>query len=331
MLRKRFLPFLRNDEHCDASWLNLKPLMRSPLLYLLRVLLVLTLLAPAGTLLGADQLRVQSGQTIKITVSGHPEFSERLVVRQDGTIEYPLLAGIPLDGLTATDVRDLLVPVLLRFESEPDVFVIISEERTIDFQVQGEVRMPQRFTAETPINVQQAITMAGGVTLSADQARINVLRIENDKRKILNIDLTSMFRRDTLELAPELEEGDVVIVPRQNEMFNVRIMGSVRLPGVQQYEPGQDLLDVIYRAGGPTEKGDLANVILVSQRGLRGQTTINLIKMLEEGHYQDVPVVFPGDVIIINDKSPWKTYTPYRELLVQLYYVLSVYVLLTRI
>ncbi len=48
---------------------------------------------------------IRPGNQLKITVSGHPEFTQEVIILEDGSCEYPLLAGVPLEGpLAASSV-----------------------------------------------------------------------------------------------------------------------------------------------------------------------------------------------------------------------------------
>ncbi len=270
------------------------------------VVLSLLLLAVTLPSSGAEKL-IKPGHTLKITVSGHPEFSQSVLVRKDGTTEYPLLAGIPVDGLTQGELRDLLMPVLLRFETEPEVFVIISETQLLKVQVQGEVNRPGRLEAESPLNIQQAVMLAGGATKEADLRYVHVLRLEDDRRIDLTYDLLAMFSQDTLELAPELKESDIIVVPGRRSEQMVHVLGMVRGPGSYIPNPGDNISDVIAQAGGFLNEADQHRVELISrQDGYQIRTRIDVMGMIGKGHYKELPLVLPGDMVIVPEIASWR-------------------------
>gem|GEM_PF-932443 len=277
---------------------------------LLAVLFIICLITPA-ILLSADRdiQRVRPGQVIKITVAGHPEFTTAVVVRQDGTTEYPLLVGIPLDGLSATDIRDLLIPLLMRYEREPDVFVIISELQVVKTQVFGAVENPGRIETEGPLNIQQLLRMAGGPTKDADVAKIRIIRTTLESRREQIIDLTAYFKGDTLAIAPDVLDGDVIIVPVTASKDMIRIIGAVNAPGLFVYQSDSNLLDFIYIAGGLESNADSKRIILISQQnGKVIQKKYNLQTILKSGNTRELPPLIPGDIVIVPQKERWREF-----------------------
>ena len=64
--------------------------------------------------LSAEQL-IAPGNVLNITVPGYPELSKSVVVRQDGMTDYPMLANIPIDGMTTSELKELLLTLLTRY------------------------------------------------------------------------------------------------------------------------------------------------------------------------------------------------------------------------
>ena len=263
--------------------------------------------------------QIRPGHLLKITVSGHPEFTAEVEVLNNGTIEYPLLSGIPLDGLTADDVKELLQSVLMRFELEPDIFVIISETEIIDFQVLGEVSRPARYEMEAPLNLQQAIVLAGKETDDGDLTNLRILRIENERRVEHTVNLNDYFVQDSLLLPPEVHNRDIIIIPRKMGKNLVRVTGSVTKPGLYAVRPGNNILDMLqqaqsnftgqmqYRAGSYYMVGDLKRVIHITYvNGKQVRNVVNIYKFIQQGNYQDIPNVSQGDIIIVPQEAEWR-------------------------
>ena len=251
--------------------------------------------------------RIRPGHILKITVSGHSEFSGEYRVLPDGTAEYPLLAGIPLDGLTADDLKELLRSVLLRFELEPDIFVIISEQMVIKFQVFGTVNHPGEFEAEGSINLQQALAIAGGIDEEGDYSHIRIMRLQDDRRVDIEVDLKTFFRQDSLVLPPEIQDRDIIIVPRQIAEMTVRVLGSVYQPGFYIVEPGDDIYDLILKAGGAQAQADSKRIMHINRvDGKPEKNIVDVHKIIQSGHYEDLPLVSYGDIIIVPVKAEWR-------------------------
>ncbi|MCK4358916.1 MAG: SLBB domain-containing protein [Candidatus Cloacimonetes bacterium] len=81
------------------------------------------------------------------------------------------------------------------------------------------------------------------------------------------------------------------------------IWGRVRKPGLYIVPDDTDLLALISLAGGPTEDAKLSKVRIV-RPGLSGEEKeviwINLKKYLDTGDRSNIPLLMPGDTIIIS-------------------------------
>ncbi len=263
----------------------------------------------SGTQSAVAVTRIHPGNVINFTVSGHSEFSGKFTVLQNGTVEYPLLAGIPLNGLTPDDLKDLLRSVLLRFEMEPEIFVIISEQKILKFQAFGEIRHPGSYEIEGTLNLQQALSMVGGPTEYADYRHIRILRYEDDKRLDLDIDLKNYFKQDSLILPPDIQDGDIIIVPYQTIDYNVRILGEVNAPGFYFIDEEDDLMDVIQKAGGFGSNSDIKRIMHITNiSGQYSKSIINVRKIIQSGQYQTLPRVNYGDVIIVPRREEWRSF-----------------------
>jgi polysaccharide biosynthesis/export protein len=250
---------------------------------------------------------IQPGQVLKITVANHPEFSQQVTVGLDGTVDYPLLAGVPLEGLSASEVRDLILPVVMRFEREPEIYVVISQVQMIKAQVYGAVKAPGKFEAESPLNLQQLLGMAGGFMEEADIVHIRLIRSERQGRSETVIDLTRHFFSDSLAITPNVEDGDMVVVPRLTPSTSVRVFGLVRTPGEVFISTGDNIYDIILRAGGFEKGADTRRVLLISGRaGNYENRIINLNSSLKTGRISDLPLPVGGDMVIVPELEDWR-------------------------
>lgn len=275
---------------------------------------------------------VQPGRTLKITVTGHPEFTETLVVGRDGTIEYPLLAGIPLDGLSAREVRELLTSALARVARDAEIFVIISDVQQIRTQVYGAVRSPGKFIVESPLNLQQILAMAGNLTETADPSRIRIIRSARMGRDETVVDLTRHFHSDSLQITPDVLDGDVVVVPELTPATSVRVFGEVRRPGEILLAAGDNIFDSIQRAGGITADADLKRVIHFSNRsGRYSSGKWDVAKALGDASVAELPLAERGDIIVVPRLDDWRKFSWWLLTLRDFAYLASTIVLLIQV
>ncbi len=279
--------------------------------------------------LGAEN-RIVPGQTISITVLGSPELSQTVLVKEDGTTEYPLLAGVPLDGMTATEVRDLLLPILSRFVDRPRVFVTVSDIIPVPFRVQGQVRRAGSYLSQGPIDLQAALTMAGGPTELADLRHVVILRGNKTNTKSIEVNLFAAL--DSMNV-PMIERNDLIVVTAVNSQSYVRVMGAVRAPGNYLSTHGMDVIDMIMMAGGASKEADLKRVRFI-HRTPDGSYTINqlnLKKLVSATVHRDIPLVGPGDMIFIEERPWWSRGREVWPWVQSITSIVSLFVILQRI
>lgn len=238
---------------------------------------------------------------------------------------------IPVDGLTPTELRQILTRLLLRYESEPDVWVILTDTGYRRFQVQGEVSKPGFYQIDGPINLQLAIAMAGGLSPNADPYDVRILRWSQTGFTEEVVDLTIYYQKDSLRLAPEINDMDIIAVPTRNPNDAVHVMGAVNRPGVYWPRPGSNLWDVILIGGGFTNNAKRTRVLLISTNPeSQTQETYNVKKIILQGYYQELPVIKPGDMIIVSERIEEYTLRFWANLLRDVALILSSIVIIDR-
>ncbi len=111
------------------------------------------------------------------------------LVNQQGTIDFPVLGRLKLEGLSVTEVKDSLVEKLKTYLKDPVVNV-----RLLNFRVtvSGEVRNPGAFNVVNErISVLDALALAGDLTDYADRKDILLVRESNGVRSLIRINLQS--------------------------------------------------------------------------------------------------------------------------------------------
>jgi len=277
----------------------------------LTVSLVLFLLIVSAGSLQAEDRRIIAGDIINITVLGYPELSKSVVVRQDGTIEYPLLSNVPIIGMTQLELRELLFPVISRYVERPQLFLYLAEFSMVQFAIQGQVNNPGTYTVQGPLGLQSAISIGGGVTENANLNRITLIRKENFGQAEIQINLYDYFNENkSWSDLTEIKSGDVVIIPTADINTFIRIMGAVNSPGTYLPLYGGNIADMINLAGGAKYEGNLDNIIYIThdQNHYTSQK-VRLKKIIEDGLEEAIPLVKPGDIIIVNEYSDWSRFS----------------------
>ena len=117
------------------------------------------------------------------------------------------------------------------------------------------------------------------------------------------------------------------------EQLKIRtyIWGQVRNPGLYIVPDDTDLLTLISSAGGPTENAKLYKIRIIRSTA-EGEKVIwvDLKEYLETGEAELIPILRPGDTIIVSG-STYYAFTKAVNWLSQIAVMLSVYVAISNI
>ncbi|HHS12532.1 MAG TPA: hypothetical protein ENN03_02055 [bacterium] len=253
--------------------------------------------------------RIRKGDILEVRVLGHDVLSRNIMVQPDGTVNYPLIADVPIDGLYLEEFRDLLASQAMKFLGErPIITVAFSQSLAVRVTVLGMVQVPGEYLVPRSATIQGAVTQAGGFTPRAEIDHVRLIRGQEDQKETQIVNLRKFYETGDPSLLPELRDGDVISVPGLPGSNDIKVMGEVRSPGSYMAYVGANVLDVLYMAGGPTEKADLKKVRLISpSRQGKREEIIDLRNPAELGDTGLFPDVAPGDVLYVPVKPQfWK-------------------------
>jgi len=152
-----------------------------------------------------------SSQTSASALSFGTEASISLVsysVDDSGNIDFPILGKIFVNNLTIDEVTDKLKGLLSEYFNQPAVLVKIVNKKV---SVLGEVRQPGSFSyTKDRINVLEALSMAGDITVHGNREDVYVIRTVDDSIVKAKIDLTKdemLFNKNYY-----LQTNDIVYV-----------------------------------------------------------------------------------------------------------------------
>ena len=112
---------------------------------------------------------------LKINVFGEKELSGDYRVGSGGSIAFPLIGDINVEGLTLRQAEEA-IKVKLRegYLKKPSVSIEIAESRP--FYILGEVRRPGSYNYIAGMSVLQAVAISGGFTYRANRKSVEILR-----------------------------------------------------------------------------------------------------------------------------------------------------------
>jgi polysaccharide export outer membrane protein len=191
--------------------------MRIAVKLLLTVLVSLSSFAvfadTAETVTTRASYRLQPGDLVTVSVWKEQDLQREVLVRPDGALSFPLAGEIDVDGKTVEQLRVSLVERLKRYVPDPVVTVAVKAIGGNRVYVLGKVLRPGEFPFSSPIDVMQALSLAGGATSFAQVNDIVILRRENSGQRALQFRYSDVERGKNLQQNILLQSGDTVVVP----------------------------------------------------------------------------------------------------------------------
>lgn len=184
------------------------------------VALLLCLLYPPGrdaiaadTTSTPEGYRLRAGDMLVVSVWKETELQSDVLVRPDGGISFALAGDMQAAGRTVAELADALQQRVREYI--PDAVVTVSVKTILGNQifVIGKVSKPGGFVLNGPIDVMQALSLAGGTTAYAATNHIRVLRRTGDHLTSIPFHYRDIEHGKKLDQDIPLQNGDTVVVP----------------------------------------------------------------------------------------------------------------------
>lgn len=252
---------------------------------------------------------IKVGNVLDIAVQGHAEFTSRVTVLENGTVDYPLLSDEVIVNLSTAELMNQLAFRLAKHIDNPLVLVSVVEKPDISVTVLGQVLKPGPVKTYEGASLQEVIGGAGGPNPNADLSKIKIIRKNATDQTGKLYDLKEFMTTGSMAAMPLLSADDMVVVMTQEHTDKIKVIGGVTHPGFFALEEKINIFEAIYLAGGPAEKADLSRVRRLAQReGKQTEEVVNVQQYIEKGKMNEIPMVEPGDVIIVYTRwFNWQT------------------------
>jgi protein involved in polysaccharide export with SLBB domain len=161
------------------------------------MLVALWLLPLHSGLAQLAEYRLSTGDTVRIDVFGEPDLSLTARIDDQGSIAYPLLGDLRVEGLTSSGLERLVTERLKGpYLVDPKVSVSIEEYR--EFYVMGQVNRPGGYPYSPGLTVRKAISVAGGFTDLAARRKLFVVTERSPEQERRVTPQTTIGPGDTL-------------------------------------------------------------------------------------------------------------------------------------
>jgi polysaccharide export outer membrane protein len=247
--------------------------------------------------------RLGPEDVISIRVYGQADMSIDAIVSLDGTISYPFLGFIKVEGLTTADLEVLLTSRLKPdYFKDPKVSVNIVRFRPRKASVVGIVQRPGEYDFRPGDRIRSLIAQAGGpVPRSSDLKHATLSR--KGSRELIPLDLETLLEGHDTSQDYELQDGDVITI-LEAEPPRVNVLGYVARPGQFVWTKGMMLSDAIALANGPIQdRSKLSEVVI--QRPVEGRPfeyrriVVNFVRFQEKNDYSQNIELMSGDLVYV--------------------------------
>ncbi len=254
----------------------------------------------------AQDYKVGGYDILHITVYEESDLTrEGIRVTGDGFISFPLVGRVRVQGLTTSEIGDLLSRKLAegQYILDAHVSVDIREYKSKQYMVLGAVANPGTYSLEAQERILDAISKAGGVNFDEGAKTGMIIRAVNagtgKQRKIsIGLDFAKLLKGEKPVANLLLHDKDLVYIP-EVEYFN--IIGEVKSPGSYPYNKNDiTLVEAISIAGGFTQIAARNKTRIVRvEDGVEKVITVQVDAITKAGKRgQDVKIE-PGDVIVV--------------------------------
>ena len=150
---------------------------------------------------------------LRITVWKNPELSVEVPVRSDGKISVPLLDDIQAEGLTPSELKEVISGKLAEYISSPSVTVIVLQANSQTVTVVGGVLRAGTLPLNRQMRVLEVIAAVGGFNTWADRSDIRILRSTPEGIVSYRFNYSAYVSGKEPESNISVEPGDTIVIP----------------------------------------------------------------------------------------------------------------------
>ncbi|MDY6950066.1 MAG: FG-GAP-like repeat-containing protein [Thermodesulfobacteriota bacterium] len=254
---------------------------------------------------GMPEYKIGARDMLEITVwKGMEATTDQILVKPDGKISIGFVDKLYVNGMTHSELENLLAKKLKDYIRDPRIDVNVKEYNSKIFSVLGAIESARygkgpgdyRLTGRTP--VLQALAIAGGPRGDANLREVSLRRNEGPT-VVLNLYKAIVQGDKTQDVI--VDEGDIVYVPTMSKQKSiVYVLGEVEDPGAYPFERSIDLLEAISHAGGFTTYATLESTKIIRGDISRPEVlSSNIDKLLKEGDQSQNIVLANKDVVYV--------------------------------
>jgi len=186
------------------------------------------------------------GDELLIRAWGTIDIDFRATVDRNGLVSIPKVGTVPLAGVRAADVEDVIRNAIGKYFRGFSLNVTLGQLRTVTIYVVGQAKRPGTYTVSSLSTLVTALSEAGGPNENGSLRRVQVKRAG---KQIAELDFYAFLAKGEKSGDVKLIDGDVVVIPPAAGY--VALTGQVETPAVYEIRSqADDVRSVLELAGG---------------------------------------------------------------------------------
>jgi polysaccharide export outer membrane protein len=192
-----------------------------------------------------------AGDQLSIQLYGGQNRTLRLAVNRDGTLSFPELGPISVEGKTFEAARQEIESRIAKQMIGTQASVSMAQTRGIQVFVLGEAKNPGSYTVSGLSTVMSALYAAGGVSTTGS---LRDIQLKRQGAVVRRLDLYDLLLRGDTSNDAKILPGDVIFIPPLGQVASID--GEVRRPAIYELKSGVSVAALVGLAGGLTSEAD---------------------------------------------------------------------------
>lgn len=201
--------------------------------------------APAQNIATPTNYLLGAGDEVTINIWGASQQTVQQVISPDGYIVIDGIGLIRLAGLTISKAKGVLRERLGQSYADCHFDLSLSDLRSLQVQVMGEVVHPGTYTLSSLSSAFNALYAAGGIN---DIGTLRDIRVFRRGNQLTSIDVYEYILHGNTTSDVRLSDGDVIMVGSYDCL--VKITGHVKRPMWYEMKKSETVKDLLEYAGG---------------------------------------------------------------------------------
>jgi len=206
--------------------------------------------------------KLGAGDKVIIDVWGSAQESFEGTISPDGYVVIDGVGPIKLGGLSVSSANNKIKNALGRYYHDCNISLSLGENRSIQVQVMGEVKMPGTYTISSLSSAFNALYSAGGIS---DIGTLRNIKVYRSGVVVGVLDVYDYLLNGNSSGDIRLQDNDVIVVGPYECLVNVA--GRVKRPMYYEMKNTETVAQVLKDAGGFTGDAYTRNVRLTRKSG----------------------------------------------------------------